>query len=126
MRILYVEDNDDAREVMAQMLLDFGFEVIQAVDGKSALTRVAVAKPDVVLMDIGLPDMNGYELARRLKENPASRSIPLIALTGYGQLQDKDVATRAGFAAHLVKPVDLYDILRAIEEVLGLNEGQSA
>ena len=125
-KIVYVEDNEDAREVMAQMLCDFGFEVIQAVDGKSALTRVAEAQPDVVLMDIGLPDMNGYELARRLKENPASRSIPLIALTGYGQLQDKEVATQAGFAAHLVKPVDLEDILRAIEEVLALKEGQSA
>ena len=125
-KIVYVEDNEDAREVMAQMLCDFGFEVIQAVDGKSALTRVAEAQPDVVLMDIGLPDMNGYELARRLKENPASRSIPLIALTGYGQLQDKDVATQAGFAAHLVKPVDLDDILRTIEEVLALKEGQSA
>ena len=125
-KIVYVEDNEDAREVMTQMLFDFGFEVIQAVDGKSALTLVAETQPDVVLMDIGLPDINGYELARRLKQNPASRSIPLIALTGYGQLQDKDVATRAGFAAHLVKPVDLDDILQTIEEVLALNEGHLA
>ena len=125
-KIVYVEDNDDARDVMAQMLSDFGFEVIEAADGKSALRLAEQAQPDVVLMDVGLPDINGYEVARRLKENPATRAIPLIALTGYGQLQDKDVATRAGFAAHLVKPVDLDDILRCLEEVLALGEGHAA
>ncbi len=125
-KIVYVEDNEDAREVMAQLLADFGFDVIEAADGKAALTLVVQTRPDVVLMDIGLPDMDGYEVARRLKENPASRSIPLIAMTGYGQLQDKDVAMRAGFAAHLVKPVDLDDVLRCIDDVLALDQGRTA
>lgn len=121
-KIVYVEDNEDARAVMAEVLASYGFEVIEAADGKSALTLVFQTQPDVVLMDVGLPDMNGHEVARRLKENPASQSIPLIALTGYGQSSDRELATRAGFSAHLVKPVDLDDILRTIDEVLAIKQ----
>jgi len=125
-KVVYVEDNEDARDVMSQMLADFGFDVIEAADAKTALTLIEQTRPDVVLMDIGLPDMNGYELAGRLKASPAVRSIPLVALTGYGQMHDKDAATRAGFAAHLVKPVEIDDVLRTLEEVLAVNEGRAA
>ena len=125
-KVVYVEDNEDARDVMSQMLADFGFDVIEAADAKTALTLVEQTRPDVVLMDIGLPDMNGYELARRFKASPTVSAIPLVALTGYGQMHDKDAATRAGFAAHLVKPVDIDDVLRTLEEVLAVKKGRAA
>ena len=125
-KIVYVEDNADARSVMAQMLASFGFEVIEAANGKTALAVITQTQPDVVLMDIGLPDLNGYEVARRLRQNPANGAIALIALTGYGQLHDKEVAAQAGFAAHLVKPVELDDILRTIDEVLAREEARPA
>ena len=121
-KIVYVEDNEDARAVMAEVLASYGFDVIEAADGKTALALVVQTQPDVVLMDVGLPDMNGHEVAKRLKENPASQAIPLIALTGYGQTSDRELATRAGFSAHLVKPVDLDDILRTIDEVLAIKQ----
>ena len=117
-RLVYVEDNDDARQTMAELLRAFGYEVVEVADGASALPTVLSVDPDVVVLDIGLPDMDGYEVARRLREHPRSRHIPRIALTGYGQSGDKDMAARAGFAAHLVKPVDAFELARAIEALL--------
>ncbi|MDB5743383.1 MAG: integral rane sensor hybrid histidine kinase [Polaromonas sp.] len=124
LKIVYVEDNADARTMMAELLSLFGLEVIEAADGAAALDIIPRVRPDVVLMDVGLPDLSGYEVARRLREDPANRSIPLIALTGYGQVQDKDAATAAGFSAHLVKPADPADILRTIEELTALPGGE--
>ena len=117
-RLVYVEDNADARQVMAELLRAFGYDVVEVADGASALPAVLSARPDVVVLDIGLPDMDGYEVARRLRENPGTRDIPRIALTGYGQSSDKDMAARAGFVAHLVKPVDAVELARTIQDVL--------
>ncbi|HYW57852.1 MAG TPA: ATP-binding protein [Polaromonas sp.] len=117
-KLVYVEDNPDARTTMGQLLEMFGYEVFSAQDGAGALSMVLAVKPDAVILDIGLPDMDGYEVARRLRDNPESRQIPLIALTGYGQVRDKEIASLAGFNTHLVKPVDPDDLARAIEAVL--------
>ena len=117
-RLVYVEDNTDARQTMAELLRAFGYEVVEVADGASTLPNVLSVDPDVVVLDIGLPDMDGYEVARRLREHPRSRHIPCIALTGYGQSGDKAMAARAGFAAHLVKPVDALELARAIETLL--------
>ncbi len=117
-RLVYVEDNEDTRQSMAELLRAFGYEVVEVADGASTLPAVLSARPDVVVLDIGLPDMDGYAVARRLRENPESRDIPRIALTGYGQSSDKDMATRAGFAAHLVKPVDPFELAAAIQTLL--------
>ncbi len=117
-KIVYVEDNPDARATMSDLLASFGYEVVQAVDGYGALAAVKAARPDVVLLDIGLPDISGYEVARRLGKDPAVSSIPLVALTGYGFQSDKEAAVKAGFKAYVLKPADPSEILSVILQVL--------
>ena len=116
--LLYVEDNADARAVMSEMLRLSGYEVIEAADGAQALAALALQRPDAIVLDIGLPDMNGYELARQIRQLPNSRNVPIIALTGYAQSRDKDAAAQVGFNAHLVKPVDPEELTRTVEAML--------
>ena len=118
-KIVYVEDNLDARATLAELLRMLGYEVTEVTDGAGTLPAVRAVKPDLVLMDIGLPDMDGYEVARGLRADPFTSNVPLIALTGYGQLRDKETAALAGFDAHLVKPVDPDELVAMIEGVLG-------
>ncbi len=114
MRVLVVDDNIDAAEMLAEWLSAIGHGVRVAADGPTALEIAADFKPDVALLDIGLPVMDGYEVARRLREQPGCAKMRLIALTGYGQESDHDRSRRAGFEDHLVKPVDLDAITRAV------------
>ena len=116
--LLYVEDNADVRSVMSEMLRLSGYAVIEAANGKDALAALAVQRPDAMLLDIGLPDMNGYEVARQIRLMPTRSDVPIIALTGFGQSRDKDAAAQVGFNAHLVKPVDPEELMRTIEAVL--------
>ena len=116
--LLYVEDNADARLVMSEMLRLSGYQVVEAANAMEALAAVALERPDIAVLDVGLPDMNGYELARQIHQLPNGCDLPIIALTGYGQNRDIDAATRAGFKAHLVKPVDSDELTRTIEAVL--------
>ena len=106
-RVLVVDDNQDAAELLAEALTDQGHLVRIAYDGAAALEAIETEKPDVALLDIGLPVMNGYELARRIRNDPALCSMRLLAVTGYGQAKDRAEAVRAGFDAHLVRPVNL-------------------
>ncbi len=116
--LLYVEDNADAREVMSEILRMAGYTVIEAATGAQALQAVAAQQPDGVVLDIGLPDMNGYEVARQIRQLPHCHDMPILALTGYGQSRDMDASLQFGFNAHLVKPVDPEDLTRALETVL--------
>ena len=106
-RILVVDDNRDAAETLAELLTMLGNEVAVALDGTSAVDRVKQIGPDVVLLDIGLPDINGYEVARRVRLLEGVLQPRLIALTGWGQQQDKELAAEAGFDQHWTKPVDI-------------------
>ena len=115
-RVLVVDDNRDSVETMALLLHLWGHEVRTAYDGPSALALAAEYRPDVVLLDIGLPGMNGYEVAKRLREIPGLEKSVLVAVTGYGQESDRQRARKAGFDRHLVKPVEptaLQDLLAA-------------
>jgi PAS domain S-box-containing protein len=112
-RVLIVDDNADSAETLAILLRRFGHEVRTAADGASALELARREPPDVALLDIGLPIMDGLELARRMREDLGLTRAYLIALTGYGQEEDRRKSRAAGFDAHLVKPVDL-DRLRRI------------
>jgi CheY-like chemotaxis protein len=105
LRILVTEDNADARDMMEAMLTLDGHDVRVASDGAQTLAAMQQSPRDVVLMDIGLPDMDGYELARRINEIDAYRQVTLIALTGFGQPEDEQRAYDAGFDLHLTKPV---------------------
>ena len=106
-RILIVDDSRDGGESMAMLLRVLGAEVALAHSGRHALECVESFKPDVVLLDIGMPGMDGYEVARRIRANPANRDLSLIALTGWGQDEDRRRSVAAGFNHHLVKPADI-------------------
>lgn len=115
--ILIVEDNDDAREALRMLLELDGHTVEAAAEGGQALDVVRAKDPDVALVDIGLPGIDGYEVARRVRAGHGSRPL-LIALTGYGQPEDRQRAAEAGFDSLLVKPVDpaaLSDLLATLE-----------
>ena len=110
-RVLVVDDNVDAAELLGEVLELDGHEVSIVHDGVAALERVGTFAPDVVLLDIGLPGLDGYEVARRLRQRPEGADLRLVALTGYGQASDRQRSREAGFDAHLVKPVEI-DALR--------------
>ncbi|MGH7324180.1 MAG: response regulator [Candidatus Rokuibacteriota bacterium] len=104
--VLVVEDHEDAREAVRCLLEVCGHQVEVASDGASALSTALTSRPDVVLMDIGIPGIDGFEVARQLRASEAGKSMLLIALTGYGQPQDRQRALESGFDRHLVKPID--------------------
>ena len=117
-KLLYVEDNDDARAVMSEMLRLSGYDVKEAATGVEALAAAALERPDAILLDIGLPDMNGYEVARQMRMLSNLRAVPIVALTGYGGSREKHAATKVGFSANLTKPVDPDELTRTVEAVL--------
>jgi PAS domain S-box-containing protein len=104
-RVLVVDDNADAADSIAVLLRTFGHDVRVAYSGPAALEAAAEHQPDVVLLDIGLPEMDGYELARRLRQNPRLENVSLVAVTGYGQESDRLRSHLTGFDCHLTKPV---------------------
>ncbi len=105
-RILVVDDNVDSAQCMEMLLKIDGHEVYVAHDGRAAIDTAQMFHPQVVLLDIGLPKMDGYEVARRLREWPEMRKAVLIALTGYGRPEDHRLSEQAGFDYHLTKPVN--------------------
>jgi len=115
-RILIVDDNQDAAESIAQYLQLEGHEVKTVGDGQAALACVPVFAPQIVVLDIGLPMMNGYEVARRMRKMPATRDALIVALTGYGQKEDQVRAIDAGFDRHFVKPTDPRVLVQLIAE----------
>ena len=106
-RILVVDDNADAAEMLGALLQTLGYDVALAIDGAAALDIARGFAPHVALLDIGLPVMDGYEVARQLRQLEPCRDTLLIAISGYGQPGDRERSRLAGFAHHLVKPVDL-------------------
>ena len=116
-RILVVDDNVDAAETVVALLEMQGHVPLAVYSAREALARVKTFKPDVMVIDIGLPEMDGYELVRQLAESPLGREIRKIAVTGYGQPEDKRRALEVGFDEHLVKPVDI----RALEQAIAGN-----
>jgi len=105
-RILVVDDNVDAAESLMMMMKILGQDVRVAFDGPTALSVAMEFRPDLVFLDIGMPEMDGYEVARRIRGEPRTRDARLVALTGWGQVEDRELYRRAGFDEHLVKPAD--------------------
>ncbi len=114
LRILVVEDNDDARETMKTLLEVWGHAVWSASDGRAGLELALSLAPDVALVDIGLPNLDGYEVARQIRSQSSSARPLLIAMTGYGQPEDRARALDAGFDTHMVKPVQAHELARIL------------
>jgi CheY-like chemotaxis protein len=116
-RILVVDDNEDSAVLLARLLALAGHQTATAHDGLKAVELVATYQPDMVLLDIGLPKMNGYDVCRTIRQQTARAAPLMVALTGWGQDEDRRRSLEAGFDVHLVKPVN-YDSLKQLIETL--------
>lgn len=115
-KVLVIEDNQDVREMTCAMLAEFGFQVFSAESGRAGVDSAKMNAPDVALVDIDLPDISGYDVAIRIREDERLAGIQLIAVTGYGQLSDRQKALACGFDVHLKKPVNVGDLIKAIDD----------
>jgi CheY-like chemotaxis protein len=116
LRVLIIEDNRDVRTTLRMLLsMGYGYVVYEAADGASGVRAALDEKPDAALIDLGLPDIDGYEVARRIRARLDRDSILLIALTGYGDIEDQQRTQAAGFDIHLVKPVDSAALVQTLE-----------
>jgi two-component system, cell cycle response regulator DivK len=121
-RILVVEDQPDNRRILRDLLGNAGYELIEAETGEEALTAVEAQRPDLILMDIQLPVMDGYEATRRIRSNPELKSIPIIAVTSYALAGDEAKALAVGCNAYITKPFSPRALLAKVQEHLALVE----
>ena len=117
-RLLLVEDNEEGRDGLSRHLRRKGYEVLLAVDGRQGLDVARGEAPDLILMDMSLPVLDGWEATRLLKSNPATKSIPVIALTAHAMAEDRDKAIAAGCDDYDTKPIDLPRLLAKIKKLL--------
>lgn len=118
-KILLVEDNEMNRDMLSRRLERRGYEVIVAVDGEEGVARARAEAPDLVLMDMSLPVLDGWEATRQLKSAPETKSIPVVALTAHAMSGDREKATEAGCDDFDTKPVDFPRLLSKVEALLG-------
>jgi CheY-like chemotaxis protein len=118
-RLLYVEDNEMNRDMLSRRLQRRGFEVLIAEDGEQGVILAAAEKPDLILMDMSLPVLDGWEATRRIKAAPDTRRIPIIGLTAHAMAADRDKCLEAGCDDYDTKPVELGRLLEKIERLLG-------
>ena len=117
-KILVVEDNQDNRELVVKVLKINGYHVIEAVDGEEAIEKTRAENPDLILMDLFIPKIDGYEVTRRLKRDRDLKSIPIIALTAHAMKGDMEVALAAGCDGYIPKPIDVRELPKQIEHFL--------
>ncbi len=118
-KILLVEDNEMNREMLSRRLAKRGFEIAFAVTGREAIEKAVSEAPDLILMDLSLPDVDGWEATRRIKDQPATAAIPVIALTAHAMSGDRERAIQAGADDYETKPVEFTRLLQKIEFLLG-------
>lgn len=121
-RILVVEDHEDNRRILRDLLGSCGFEMLEAMTGIDGVTMAARHRPDLILMDIQLPEIDGYEATRRIKADPDLRAIPIIAVTSYALSGDDTIAYEAGCSAYVTKPFSPRKLLATIKEQLAMSE----
>jgi DNA-binding response OmpR family regulator len=117
LRVLVVDDNADAARALALLLDHYGFEVSVAFDGESAVARADETQPQIAILDIGLPGMDGCDVARWIRRQPWGAGVSLIALSGWGQEADRARSREAGIDVHLVKPADAAELVRVLDGV---------
>ena len=118
-RILLVEDTEDNRQIIRDLLTSVGYELIEAVDGEEGVALAAEHKPDLILMDIQLPTLDGYEATRRIKADPATAHIPVIAVTSYALSGDEAKTRAAGCDGYVAKPFSPKQLLAKVREFTG-------
>ena len=116
-RLLIIEDNTSIRTMLARSLELKGLEVSTAENGKTGLKLLKDHRPDIAVVDIGLPDINGYDVSRTIRDSPEHDDMLLVAVTGYGREEEKAKASAAGFDAHLVKPVDPSELITSLAKL---------
>ena len=116
--ILYVEDNPDNRMLVRRILLSEDYNLIEATDAYDALERIKTARPDLILMDINMPDMDGYTLTAKIKTTPGFERVPILALTANVMRGDKEKSLDAGCDGYIQKPIDFDELLREVERFL--------
>jgi two-component system, cell cycle response regulator DivK len=119
-RILVVEDQEDNRQILRDLLSNTGYEMVEAENGEEALSVAAAERPDLILMDIQLPILDGYEATRRIKADPALKAIPVIAITSYALSGDEEKARAAGCDDYVTKPYSPRKLLAKIRDYLPL------
>jgi CheY-like chemotaxis protein len=119
-RLLYVEDNEMNRDMLSRRLQRRGFEVLIASDGEQGVAMAAAEQPDLILMDMSLPVLDGWQATRRLKAAPETKGIPVIGLTAHAMATDRDRCLEAGCDDYDTKPVELGRLLEKIERLLGI------
>ena len=117
-KILIVEDNQDNRELVVKVLKINGYHVIEAVDGEEAIEKVRAEKPDLILMDLFIPKIDGYEVTKRLKDDKDLEHIPVIALTAQAMKGDMELALAAGCDGYMPKPIDVRELPKQIKRFL--------
>ena len=124
-KLLLVEDNEMNRDMLSRRLMRRSYEVVISVDGEEGLTLARTESPDLILMDMSLPILDGWEATRRLKADPATANIPIIALTAHAMSSDRDKALEAGCDDYDSKPVEMPRLLEKIEELLRRGNSRS-
>src|SRR5690242_2698685 len=119
MKVLLVEDNEMNRDMLSRRLARNGYEVILAVDGEQAVVMAGSVAPDIILMDMSLPVIDGWEATRRVKADPATKAIPIIALTAHAMAEDESKARNAGCDDFDTKPVDIQRLMGKMKALLG-------
>jgi CheY-like chemotaxis protein len=122
-RILIVDDNRDAAISLGMLLELSGYEIETAYDGSAAIDAAARFQPQMILLDIGLPGLDGYEVARRMRSEPWGKRATLVAVTGWGQAEDRERSKAAGFDAHFVKPIDHDALVKLLAEIGPFSNG---
>ena len=117
-KILIVEDNEENRDALSRRLQRRGFEIVMAADGKVGVAMAQTEKPDLVLMDMNMPELDGWEATRQIRAAPETKNLPVIALTAHAMAGDRDRALEAGCADYHTKPVDFPKLLTQIEALL--------
>ncbi len=125
MKLLLAEDNELNRDVLSRRLIRRGFTVLIAEDGQKAVEMAASEAPDLILMDMSLPIIDGWEATRRIKAEPATSGVPIIALTAHAMQGDREKALEAGCDDYDTKPIDLPRLLKKIESLVGATDGES-
>jgi CheY-like chemotaxis protein len=120
-RLLLVEDNEDNRTIYCTLLRHLGYQVIEAQDGVQAVQLARSEHPDLILMDISIPEMDGWEATRILRGDPATRDIPIVALTAHALEDDRERAAEVGFSSYLAKPIEPRAVVAEVRRLIGTN-----